>query len=68
MQLTGLKKPKAISGIEAAIVVDNVPRVDGARQERLKGVIMKIMSRFGKIVGEPFFPADEQGNTKGYAL
>eukprot|EP00117_Sycon_ciliatum_P019562 scpid37911/ scgid17698/ Eukaryotic translation initiation factor 3 subunit B; Eukaryotic translation initiation factor 3 subunit 9; eIF-3-eta; eIF3 p116 len=68
MQLTGLKKPKAISGIEAAIVVDNVPRVDGARQERLKGVIMKIMSRFGKIVGEPFFPADEQGNTKGYVF
>ena len=65
MRRAGLKKPQEVSGISAAIVVDNLPKVEAERVTKLKAVIVKVMSRFGKLVGEPFFPTDEKGTTRG---
>lgn len=57
------KKPVLKHGIDAIIVVDNVPIVGQDRLEKLKNVIKKVFSKFGKIVNE-FYP-EENGKTKG---
>lgn len=46
------------------VVVDNVPQVGPERLEKLKNVIHKIFSKFGKITTE-FYP-EADGMTKGY--
>ena len=58
------KKPVLKHGIDAIIVVDNVPIVGQDRLEKLKNVIKKVFSKFGKIVNE-FYP-EENGKTKGW--
>ena len=57
------KEPSLEDGIDALIVVDNVPVVGQDRIEKLKNVIRKVFSKFGKIVNE-FYP-EENGKTKG---
>ena len=52
-------------GVDSVIVVDGIPCVGAERTEKLKNVIRKIYSKFGKLVHE-HYPLDEQGNTKGY--
>lgn len=49
------------------MVVDNIPKVNPARQEKLKTVIYKLFSTFGDIVSS-FYPLDEEETTKGYAF
>ncbi len=56
-------KPQETDGIDSVIVVDNVPQVGPERLEKLKNVIQKIFSKFGKITNE-FYP-DADGKTKG---
>uniref|UniRef100_H2Y9Y5 RRM domain-containing protein n=1 Tax=Ciona savignyi TaxID=51511 RepID=H2Y9Y5_CIOSA len=58
------KKPKEADGIDAVIVVDNVPVVGEDRIGKLNTVITKIFSKFGKIHSD-FYPQFE-GKTKGY--
>lgn len=45
------------------VVVDNVPQVGPDRLEKLKNVIHKIFTKFGKITTE-FYP-EADGMTKG---
>ena len=52
-------------GVDSVIVVDGIPVVDAAKQEKLKAVIRKIYQKYGKIVTE-HYPVDGDGNTKGY--
>uniref|UniRef100_A0A8B9K8I3 Eukaryotic translation initiation factor 3 subunit B n=1 Tax=Astyanax mexicanus TaxID=7994 RepID=A0A8B9K8I3_ASTMX len=58
------EKPQEADGIDSVIVVDNVPQVGPDRLEKLKNVIHKIFSKFGKITNE-FYP-EADGKTKGY--
>uniref|UniRef100_A0A3Q4H433 Eukaryotic translation initiation factor 3 subunit B n=1 Tax=Neolamprologus brichardi TaxID=32507 RepID=A0A3Q4H433_NEOBR len=58
------EKPQEADGIDSVVVVDNVPQVGPERLEKLKNVIHKIFSKFGKITTE-FYP-DADGMTKGY--
>ncbi|MBN3271543.1 EIF3B factor, partial [Polyodon spathula] len=58
------ERPQEADGIDSVVVVDNVPQVGPERLEKLKNVIHKIFSKFGKITNE-FYPVGE-GNTKGY--
>merc|ERR1719310_1756183 len=58
-------RPKETDGVESVIVVDGVPVVGGERVEKLKNVIRKIYSKFGKLVNE-HYPLEADGNTKGY--
>merc|ERR1719310_181875 len=58
-------RPKETDGVESVIVVDGVPVVGGERVEKLKNVIRKIYSKFGKLVNE-HYPLEADGNTKSY--
>lgn len=60
------EKPQEADGIDSVVVVDNVPQVGPERLEKLKNVIHKIFSKFGKITTE-FYP-EADGATKGYGL
>uniref|UniRef100_A0A4W3JH05 Eukaryotic translation initiation factor 3 subunit B n=1 Tax=Callorhinchus milii TaxID=7868 RepID=A0A4W3JH05_CALMI len=57
-------QPLEADGIDSVIVVDNVPEVGPDRVEKLRNVIQKIFSKFGKITNE-FYP-EADGKTKGY--
>lgn len=57
------ERPQEADGIDSVIVVDNVPQVGPERLEKLKTVIHKIFSKFGKITNE-FYP-EAEGKTKG---
>ncbi|XP_028825038.1 eukaryotic translation initiation factor 3, subunit Ba [Denticeps clupeoides] len=57
-------RPQEADGIDSVIVVDNVPQVGPERLEKLKNVVQKIFSKFGKITNE-FYP-EAEGKTKGY--
>lgn len=57
------EQPQEADGIDSVIVVDNVPQVGPDRLEKLKNVIHKIFSKFGKITNE-FYP-EADGKTKG---
>ena len=56
-------KPKEAVGIEAVVVVDNIPSVGVDRLPKLKNVIRKIFSKFGQITTEHY--PEENGKTKG---
>ena len=58
------EKPQEADGIDSVVVVDNVPQVGPERLDKLKNVIHKIFSKFGKITTE-FYP-EADGATKGY--
>ncbi|KAJ8351022.1 hypothetical protein AAFF_G00160930 [Aldrovandia affinis] len=58
------EKPQEADGIDSVVVVDNVPQVGPERLEKLKNVIHKIFTKFGKITNE-FYP-EADGKTKGY--
>ena len=53
-----------VVGTDCIIVVDNVPTIPPDRLDKLKNVIRKVFSKFGKIVTE-HYPQDEKGLTKG---
>ena len=57
------EEPKKLDGLDSIVIVDNVPAVGPDRLEKLKNVIRKIFTKFGKIVSE-FYP-EEEGSTKG---
>merc|ERR1719400_1924251 len=58
-------KPNESDGVDSVIIVDGIPSVGAERVEKLKNVVRKIYSKFGKLVHE-HYPLDEEGNTKGY--
>lgn len=59
------EKPVEVGGTDCIIVVDNVPVIPPDRLEKLKNVIRKVFSKFGKIITE-HYPQDENLHTKGY--
>lgn len=61
------QRPCETDGVESVVIVDNIPKVDATRQEKLKTVIHKLFSTCGEITNV-FYPVDEEGNTKGYCF
>lgn len=61
------KKPCETDGMENVIVVDEIPKVEPARQEKLENVIKKLFSTCGEIANV-FYPKDDNGYTKGYCF
>lgn len=61
------QKPSETDSVDSVVVVDNIPKVGTARQEKLKNVIEKLFSAFGDIVNV-YYPVDEEQNTKGFAF
>uniref|UniRef100_A0A1A9UP55 Eukaryotic translation initiation factor 3 subunit B n=1 Tax=Glossina austeni TaxID=7395 RepID=A0A1A9UP55_GLOAU len=61
------QRPSEADGVESVVVVDNIPKVEPSRLEKLKAVISKIFANVGEIVNA-VYPTDEEGKTKGYAF
>lgn len=61
------QRPSETDGVENVVIVDNIPKVDPSRQEKLKTVIQKLFSTCGEVTNT-FYPLDEEGNTKGYCF
>lgn len=61
------QRPLETDGVESVVVVDNIPKVEPSRLEKLKSVIQKLFSHCGEIVNV-VFPVDDEGKTKGYAF
>lgn len=61
------QRPSETDGVENVVIVDNIPKVDPSRQEKLKTVIHKLFSTCGDITNV-FYPVDDDGNTKGYCF
>lgn len=57
------KKPKTTDSIDNVIVVDNIPQVGSDRLDKLRNVIKKLYSKFGKVVND-FYPLEDD-KTKG---
>ena len=57
------------SGFGSVIVVDNLPKVPGAKVEKLTTVLKKIFGQIGVIHENGLrMPTDADGNTKGFAF
>jgi hypothetical protein len=46
------------------IVVDNLPKVDQTKLEKLKAAVSKVYSKFG-VCRKDYYPLDAEGKTKG---
>lgn len=61
------ERPREHESLGNIIVVDNLPKVDQAKLEKLKAVVSKVYSKIG-IVRKEYYPLDEEGKTKGYGF
>lgn len=61
------ERPKEHEGLSNIIIVDNIPKVDQSRFEKLKGAIAKVYSNCGTI-RKAHYPLDSEGKTKGFAF
>lgn len=62
-----VQRPCETDGVETVVVVDNIPKVEPPRMEKLKSVIHKIFSSHGEIVNV-VHPLNDENITKGYAF
>lgn len=53
--------------MENVIVVDNIPKVEPARQEKLENVVKKLFIACGEIANF-YYPKEANGYTKGYCF
>lgn len=58
------ERPQEHESLNNVIIVDNLPKVDPAKLEKLKGVISKVYNKFGVCRNE-YYPLDDEGKTKG---
>ena len=58
-------QPKESDDVDSVIVVEWVPVVAGERVDKLKNVVRKIYSKFGKLVNEHYLGSDDGANN-GY--
>lgn len=61
------QRPCETDGVESVVIVDNIPKVDPSRVEKLKTVINKLFQACGELTNT-YYPVDEEGNTKGYCF
>ena len=59
------ERPQEHESLYNIIVVDNLPKVDQPKLDKLKVVISKVYSKFGECRNE-YYPMDDEGKTKGY--
>lgn len=58
------ERPREHESLSNVIIVDNLPKVDQGKLEKLKVVVSKVYSKFGVCRNE-YYPLDEEGKTKG---
>lgn len=59
-------RPNESDGTDAVIVIDGVPIVSEDRLDKLKGIIKKIYSKFGKVINDHYPKDPDSGKTKEY--
>jgi len=59
------ERPREHESLGNIIVVDNLPKVDQTKLEKLKAVVSKVYSKIG-VVRKEYYPLDDEGKTKGY--
>ena len=61
------ERPRAYEGLSNIIIVDNIPKVDPTKHEKLKLAVSRVFSGFGECRNQ-YYPLDEERTTKGYAF
>lgn len=61
------ERPREHESLGNIIVVDNLPKVDQTKLEKLKAVVSKVYSKIG-VVRKEYYPLDDEGKTKGYLV
>lgn len=61
------ERPREHESLGNIIVVDNLPKVDQTKLEKLKAVVSKVYSKIG-VVRKEYYPLDNEGKTKGYGF
>ena len=59
------ERPQEHESLSNVIIIDNLPKVDPGRLEKLKVVIAKVYNEFGGFRNS-YFPTDEEEKTKGW--
>ncbi len=59
------KEPRLDIATEKAIVIDNIPKVGTDKKEKLKNILNKLVTTYGKIQNE-YYPEGENGILNGY--
>lgn len=61
------KEPRLDIATEKAIVIDNIPKVGTDKKEKLKNILNKLVTTYGKIQNE-YYPEGENGILNGYQI
>lgn len=59
------QKPQKYDGLSASVVIDGLPQVGPEKLDKLKGIIHKLISKYGNPVNIEY-PLDENGSNKEY--
>lgn len=59
------QRPRMYDGLSASIIIDGLPKVGPEKFEKLKTVILKLLSKYGNPVRIEY-PQDSNGNNKEY--
>ena len=58
------KEPRLEISTEKAIVIDNIPKVGTDKKDKLKNVLTKLITNYGKVINE-YYPEGENGMLHG---
>ena len=59
------KEPRLEISTEKAIVIDNIPKVGTDKKDKLKNVLTKLITNYGKVINE-YYPEGENGMLHGW--
>ena len=58
------KEPRLEISTEKAIVIDNIPKVGTDKKDKLKNVLTKLITNYGRVINE-YYPEGENGMLHG---
>lgn len=58
------KEPRLEISTEKAIVIDNIPKVGTDKKDKLKNVLTKLITNYGRVINE-FYPEGDNGMLHG---
>lgn len=58
------KEPRLEISTEKVIVIDNIPKVGTEKKDKLKNILTKLITNYGKIINE-YYPEGENGMLHG---
>lgn len=58
------KEPRLEISTEKVIVIDNIPKASADKKEKLKNILTKLITNYGKTINE-YYPEGENGMLLG---